>query len=56
MVVTQNSESKISRSDGIGRIVKKQALRKLYWIEVEGVKLKAGRSTPRRRRRQRHHC
>lgn len=41
-MVMQNSEGKLFGINGIGRIGKKKTLRNLYWIEVEGVKAKAG--------------
>ncbi|OEL30205.1 hypothetical protein BAE44_0008775 [Dichanthelium oligosanthes] len=52
-MVMQNSEGELFGTNGIARIGKKQTLRKLYWIEVEGLKPKAAPSTPRRRR---HRC
>ena len=54
-MVMQNSEGKLFGTNGIGRIGKRQTLRKLYWIEVEGVEPRAApTTTPRRRRR--HRC
>ncbi|RLM70168.1 hypothetical protein C2845_PM17G14200 [Panicum miliaceum] len=49
-MVMQNSEGNLFGINGIGRIGKKNTLRNLYWIEVEGVKQKAAPKTPRQRR------
>jgi len=44
-MVMQNSEGKLFGTNGIGRIGKRQTLRKLYWIEVEGVEPRAAPTT-----------
>jgi senataxin len=55
-MVMQNSEGKLFGINGIGRVGKKQTLRKLYWIEVEDVKPKPAPSTSGRRERAREVC